>query len=291
MKVLTRERMVYSLCKTHPPAIEVGSGEILRVETYDARAGTIRSELDHLDCTHFNPATGPILVKDAQTDDSLTVEILEIDLSQEGFVAVKAQSGLLAHKAHSFVTRMVPVRDGKVIFSDHIKFPVRPMVGVIGTAPEGEGVNTDLMGPHGGNMDNRYVTIGATVHLPVLAPGGLLCLGDVHATMGDGEISSLGLEICADVTIRVSVNKGVTISRPWIETATVWVTTGEAVDPIQALQMAAEEMTMLLQRQLGLTFEEAYMLVSARGDVQICQVCGPNTFPVTTRAVFPRVDV
>ena len=61
------------------------------------------------------------------------------------------------------------------------------------------------------------------------------------------------------------------------------------MDSAEALRMAAEEMIDLLQQRLKLTFEEAYMLMSARGDVQVCQVLGPGSFPVTTRAVFPRI--
>ena len=207
MHVLTRDQIVYSLNKTHPPAIEIKPGATLRLETYDARTGTIRSNADLLDRPHSkgaNPATGPILIKGAQPGDSLAVEILKIDLAEEGFLAIKAKTGLLAHRAKRFVTRMVPIRDGEVIFSDQVRFPVRPMVGTIGTAPAGAGVETLLPGPHGGNMDNRYVTTGATVYLPVAVPGALLGLGDVHASMGDGEITSIGLEICAEVTVRVT---------------------------------------------------------------------------------------
>jgi acetamidase/formamidase len=39
---------------------------------------------------------------------------------------------------------------------------------------------------------------------------------------------------------------------------------------------------------MGLSFEEAYMLMSAAADVQICQCCEPGEFPVTTRAVLSK---
>ena len=61
------------------------------------------------------------------------------------------------------------------------------------------------------------------------------------------------------------------------------------MDPAGALRIAAAEMVRLLQRKLNVTFEEAYMLISAQGDVQICQICSPGSYPVTTRAVFPRL--
>lgn len=65
-------------------------------------------------------------------------------------------------RAEGFVTRTVPVRDGKVIFSDRVQFPVRPMVGVIGTAPVGESVNKSIdlkiwikEGAHENNRETR----------------------------------------------------------------------------------------------------------------------------------------
>lgn len=293
-RILGRERIVYRLDKTSPPALEIDSGDIVRVQTYDARTGTIRSEADLLDRPHpngSNPATGPMFVRGAQPGDSLAVNIINIDLAEQGFVAVKARTGLLAHRANQFTTRIVPIRNGMVLFNEWVQFPIRPMVGVIGTAPAREGVATSLPGAHGGNMDNRYITTGSTVHLPVAVPGALLAIGDVHASMGDGEIAMLGLEVCAEVTIQVRIIKSVSVNRPWIETPNTWVTTGDSLNPTEALRIAAEEMLTLLQQRLRLSFADAYMLMSARADVQICQLCSPGDFPATARTVFPRLDI
>src|SRR5688572_20973824 len=153
---LTREQIVYSLDKAHAPALTVESGAVVVLETYDARTGTITSNSHLLDHPHpigGNPATGPIDVVGAEPGDSLAVEILDIRLANEGFIAVKANIGLLAERAGRYVTRMTPVRDGYVQFNERIRLPVRPMIGVIGTAPAGAGVSTGDPGPHGGNMD------------------------------------------------------------------------------------------------------------------------------------------
>jgi amidase len=292
MKRIPRTQVIYSLDKKHPPVLTIVSGETVLLETYDARSGTIRSNVDLLERPHplgANPATGPIYVEGAEPGDSLAVEILDITLANEGFLAVKAHTGLLAAQAPRFVTHMTRVQDGRVWFTEQIHFPVRPMVGVIGAAPTGEGILTGDPGPHGGNMDNRYVTTGATVHLPVAVPGALLGIGDVHAAMGDGEITMVGLEICAEVTVRVNLIKGVACGRPWIENDHEWITTADDLDPVVALRIAAEEMVQRLQAELDVSFDEAYMLMSAAGDVQICQMCEPGQFPTTARAVFPKV--
>ena len=288
---ISRDHIVYSLDKEHAPVLEIESGDLLTLETYDARTGTILKDEDLLEHPHpvgSNPATGPVRVRGAAPGDGLCVEIQRIELAEKGFLAVKAGEGLLGHMAPNFATRIVEIRGDTVHFDEEIHFPTHPMVGVIGTAPEGEGVGTGLAGTHGGNMDNKYITEGSKVYLPVRVPGALLGLGDVHGAMGDGEITFIGLEICAEVTVKVELVKDAGWRRPLIETAAHWVTTGEHDDLAQAARIAAEEMVVLMQHIGGLSFEAAYMLMSAAVDVQICQCCDPGGFPVTTRAVLHK---
>lgn len=287
---ISREHIAYALDRTHTPVLTVASGDEVVLETYDARTGTIQADTDLLDHPHpdgANPVTGPIYVDGAVQGDSLAVEILDIQLAEQGFLAIKQGVGLLGERAENYATKIIPIVDGTAHFTDRIRFPVRPMVGTIGTAPAGDGVPTAYPGPHGGNMDNNEVKVGATVYLPVAVPGALLAVGDVHASMGDGEISMVGFEICAEVSIRVHLRKQDPLSRPWIETKEgCWVTTGDDPDPAVAMRIACDEMVDMLMRRLDLSFEEAYMLSTARGDLTICQACGPGAFPVTTRMIF-----
>src|SRR5262245_23515308 len=102
-------------------------------------------------------------------------------------------------------------------FSEQVRFPVRPMVGTLGVAPATGEISTLYPGAHGGNMDNNEVRPGCTVHLPVQVKGGLLSVGDVHASMGDGGVTMIGLEIPAVVTCTVSVLKGEQAVRPGME--------------------------------------------------------------------------
>lgn len=288
---ITRDHIVYSLDKAHPPVLEIDSGDEVVLETYDARTGTIEKDedlLEHPNPAGSNPATGPVFVRGAEPGDGLCVEILEIKLADRGFLAVKAGEGLLAHMADKYATRIVEIRGDRVHFDERVSFPTHPMIGVIGTAPAGEGLSTGFAGPHGGNMDNKYAIVGSKVYLPVAHPGALLGIGDVHGAMGDGEITFIGLEICAEVRVKVDLVKGATIRRPLIETADCWVTTGEHDDLGAAARMAAEEMVQLMQEKGGLSFEEAYMIMSGAVDVQICQCCEPGEFPVTTRAVIAK---
>ncbi|MEE2658435.1 MAG: acetamidase/formamidase family protein [Candidatus Latescibacterota bacterium] len=287
---LRRDQIVYRFDRRNPSVLEINSGDRVVFETYDARTGTIKNDSDLLDRPHphgANPATGSVSIRGAEPGDGLRVEVEAIELADAGFLAVKKGEGLLAHRAHQYATRIVPVRDGVVHFGN-LRFDAMPMLGVVGTAPAGQGISTSYAGAHGGNMDNRYIGVGSRVYLPVWTPGGLLGIGDVHAAMGDGEITFIGLEICAEVTVRVVLEKGVDYRRPLVETEEAWITTGDGDSLAAAVRLAAEEMVDLMQRRLQLSFEECYMLMSACVDVQICQSCEPGEFPVTTRAVISK---
>jgi amidase len=294
VKRISRDSKTYSFSPFHSPIVTIDPGEILVVETHDARSGTVTKETDLLDKPHpdgLNPVSGPIYVNGAVAGDLLRIEILSIDLERSGFTAVKAGVGLLAARAHTFVTRIIRIDRGTVFFNEAIFFPARPMIGTIGVAPQAGEIPSLYPGPHGGNMDNNYASCGSKVHLPVFVPGALLSLGDVHACMGDGEVSMIGLDIAGEVTLRVDLIKNDPALRPWIETADGdWVTTGDGVDIGMALRTACDEMVSLLMRRLQLSFEEAYMLASIRADLGICQACDPGNFPATVRMCYRRAS-
>ena len=289
--LVTSSNLSYRLDKEIAPAAHIDSGDRVVFKTLDARSGSIQKNEDLLDAPHplgANPVTGPVAVSQAAPGDALCVEIETINLDSHGFLATKARQGLLGHLAEEFATRIVSIKSDTVDFGEGVRFAASPMVGVIGTAPAAQPIDSLFPGPHGGNMDNKLVRAGARVYLPVGVEGALLFLGDVHGSMGDGEITYIGLEIAAEVTVRVEVKKNFDIDRPLIETPNSWVTTGDHFDPAEALRMAAGEMVQLLQRNLDLSFADAYMLASGAVDVQICQCCDPGNFPVTTRAVVSK---
>jgi formamidase len=59
-----------------------------------------------------------------------------------------------------------------------------------------------------GHLDCMDVRPGAVLIVPVKVPGGGIYLGDAHAVIGEGEIALHGIDITADVTVRVEVIKG-----------------------------------------------------------------------------------
>ena len=60
---------------------------------------------------------------------------------------------------------------------------------------------------HGGNMDIRYISTGATVYLPCFIDGCGLALGDFHYAQGDGEVSGTAIEMDGEITVTTRIVK------------------------------------------------------------------------------------
>ena len=264
--------------KEHSPVLVVDSGSEVEFDVYDAFQGQIASEeqkISELNWGTINPATGPLFVNDAKVGDVLKVTINSIDIESPGVMVAIPGAGFLGEKVTTPEVKIIPIEDGYALFNDKIKIPVNPMIGVIGVAPEGEGVSTGAPNSHGGNMDNKLITAGTTLYFPVFVDGALLAMGDLHAVMGDGEIMVSGVEVFGKINVTVEVIKGHSLSNPVHETSTHFYTIGSAKDLLDAVKIATEDMQKIVMEQLDLSFNEAGMLLSAVGDAQITQVVDP----------------
>jgi len=291
---IPRDQFTYQFSARREPVATVAPGDQFVVETHDTSTGRIHRAEDVPDFVRVrdplkvNPAAGPIFVEGATPGDDLVVEILDIQLQPYGFVRVLAGAGVLQNGIEPDGVLMARVDGDELVLGERIRLPVRPMVGVIGTAPAESIVYTAAPGPQGSNIDVNAVTVGARVHLPVYVQGALLAIGDVHASMGDGEVSGTGVEIAGEVTVRVDLVPGAASTRPWIETANDWITTGSGATVEDAVEMAVEELTRLLMARLQLSRTEAFLLISARGDVRIGQCARIRGLDATAYAIFPK---
>ncbi len=294
MTLITRDKLVYGFDARTPPVATIKAGDIVTVETYDTSTGRIHRAEDVpafvavRDPKKVNPACGPIYVEGAEPGDALAVEILEIRLAPLGFARALKGAGVIQDGIREHGVVMVRVEDDDLVFGEKLRFPARTMVGVVGTAPPEGTIYTAHPGPQGSNIDLTIIKPGATVYLPVHHLGALLAIGDVHASMGDGEVCGTGVEINGEVTVRVNVLKGQAPERVWIETPTDWATTGQAISLDDAVKQAVEGMTALLMEKFGLDKTEAFLLVSARGDVRVGQCARINGCDATAYVLFPK---
>ena len=228
---LPKTQRVFALAADAPPAARVPDGARVELETADCFSDQIRradDRLEAVDWEQINPATGPVFVEGARPGDVLAVEIERIEMADQGVMAVSDGFGVLAERFSGTECRLVPIADDIAHLPGGVRVPVRPMIGVLGVAPAGAAVPTGTPGPHGGNMDTTLIGEGATVYLPIAAPGALLAAGDLHAVMGDGEICGTGVEVAGRVTLRVTVRRDLALVNPLVETTNVVATVASA---------------------------------------------------------------
>ena len=278
MKIIENKK-IFAFDSANECVAEVEDGETLIFRTHDCFDDQLSEEgstIGSLNWDCINPATGPVYVKNALPGDVLKVEILEITLGKQGVMCALPDNGVLGSLVKEESVRRLKVENGKVHFNKKIVFDINPMIGVIGVAPENRSVNCGTPGNHGGNMDNKRITEGATLYFPVFHKGAIFSLGDVHAAMGDGEIMVSGVEIAADVKVRLSVIKSSSIETPMLENNDICGVIYSHEEIEKAVFHVVRIMNEIMQNKLELSLNDAGMLLSAVGDLKFCQVVDPE---------------
>lgn len=279
----------YKFSANNPVQLQANSGDQLRFITQDCFTGLIRSSEDltiDFNYDRANPASGPAFINGAEPGDILQVEILDIRVSNQGVVTTLPGCGPLA-EWQEIRTKPLVITDDKVQFND-LQFPISPMIGVIGVAPADAHVACGFPGAHGGNMDCKLISKGATVYFPVQVEGALLSLGDLHAVMGDGELCGTGLEICGEVDVKVSLIKQQPLSWPILETKDKWYAIACAAEYPDALKSASRQLQKLISQSYAWDETDTYLYMSLQSDVEICQACKPCAVDLIVRVGVPK---
>lgn len=271
-----------------PPALHAGRGETIIIETQDCYGGGLTEDpktYGRADDKKRNPVTGPIYVEGADVGDVLCVHIQQINVASSGVVILKPDFGILGKDVRHHSVRRVPIDGDRVELSEGVSVPMNPVIGVIGVAPRHGEISTLYPGRHGGNMDTLEITTGTRIFLPVQVKGALLSLGDVKACMGDGQTTGGGVEVGAEITIRLDTLPGGRFSWPRLESQNACVTIASASSVDQAARLAVMEMVRWLEQDKGLDFETAYLVVGVSGDLRISQWVNPL---ITARVILPK---
>ena len=171
---------------------------------------------------------------------------------------------------------------------------------------------------NGGNMDVQQMQIGTTLLLPCFIDGCGLFVGDVHFAQGDGEVSGTAIEMGATVTVTTEVLKGrgSEITSPHFEgdaqlktiapeefyatvgfplkakgevPAFLTYLDGERIADLEnlsedlslAARAALIDMIDYLEREHGLSREQAYVLSSVAVDLVVGQVVDVPNYTVS----------
>ncbi len=292
---LSRDQVIWAFGPDLEPVLEVEPGDTVVFETNDCFTGQIRSEDDlvtEIDMGRINGATGPVAVMGAEPGDSLVAEILDVTPIDWGVATLIPGFGQLIDEVRAPLTRLFRVEDGMIRMNDRVSFPARPMVGVVGVATDGDTLSNGLAGRHGGNLDDHLHGAGARIFFPVRQQGGMFAVGDMHASMGDGEICFTGVEIAGEVTIRFDVLKAKQATWPVTELRDRWLPHATANDYGDALKLVSEEAARLLVDEHGFSLEDAFIFLSVACDAGVAQACkpAPGGFGTIARFSIPKLD-
>lgn len=171
---------------------------------------------------------------------------------------------------------------------------------------------------NGGNMDVQQMQVGTRITFPCFVDGCGLFAGDVHYAQGDGEVSGTAIEMGAVVTVRAQVlpGRGRDLVAPHVDgndeirdieptrfhqTVGLPLKGAGEVPPyftyldsqkIADLENLSEDLTVAarhalvqmldyIQREHGLTREQAYILASVAVDLRVGQVVDVPNYIVT----------
>jgi len=292
--MITVTDQTYKFDKNNKPTRRVDQGEVALFKTLDCYNEEVTSEDFRIidpDLTTCNPCAGPLFINGAHPGDVLMVEILDIQVAPSGFCMTYDNCGAL-HKVSEMRTKLISVKDGVASFND-VEWIVTPMVGTIGVTPDGEPVPNGYIGKYGGNMDSTKVVAGSKLYFPVQVEGALLQMGDIHASMGDGELTGTGIEISGQVLVRTSVIKSTELNYPVVETPTAWYVIASSLEGFkEAMELSCTELCRLVSAAYKWDSTDVFLYLGLNGKLEInaSVMPGPEDVAISLRAGIPKLS-
>ncbi len=295
-----------------PPVLRIKSGESVEFDTLITssperleRAGVKPADVEqslrdiYKEVTNKGPGghilTGPVYIEGAEPGDTLEIHIQKIALGiPYAYNGFSPGRGFLTEDFKESKTKIIPLDAKRNVaqFGPGIELPLHPFFGSMGVAPPPDRGRINSAPPdlHGGNMDNKDLVAGTTLYLPVYTPGALFFIGDGHAGQGNGEVDITALETSLTGTLQFIVRKDLKITYPRAETPSHFISMGFDEDLTAATRRAVREMIDFLVTTKGLSRDEAYMLTSVAGDVNITQLVDGNkgVHVLMPKAIFKK---
>jgi acetamidase/formamidase len=290
---MTREHVIdprlihHDWDETLAPILEVESGDVVHFDLLEAGNRQVKQG-DHFGDVTFDFDTmynlsGPVAMVGAEPGDTLCIDVLHLEHGSWGWSAILPGFGLLPDDFESGYLRTFDLAGKEAAeFDSHINIPLHPFMGTMGVNPGG-GVRLSPFPPHvgGGNIDNRYLTEGARLYLPVFLQSAMFSCGDPHAVQGDGEVCVTALEAPLKGSLRLTLLKR-SIATPAFITApqfsrddgsgSDYCTMGIAPDLMEGCRMATRAMIAWLSEVHSLAAEDAFILCSLAGKLKILEV-------------------
>lgn len=263
-------------------------------------------------------SNGPVAVSGIRAGDDIAVHIEDIEIVRNsGGGPFHAPNGGPFHEGCG---KEVPLefRDGSFYWPRHFRLRASPSVGNVAVLPEPteEILAMSREYDYGGcqwknemgwrrvvkqardkhcHQDCWAVTAGTVVHIKANVDRAGLCMSDVHAYIGQGEMSFAGIEVDANVRVRVERSDGWLVDWPVIETKDeIMVFSSfstayshrpilEYVDVVREAYRAIRE---VVAARAGCTIDEANSIVATAVDIRNCALYGLRGFITGEKSVM-----
>ncbi len=224
--------------------------------------------------------TGPVAVQGAEPGDMLEVRIESVEPGMDwGYCGIRPLAGTIPEEFCTYFLSHIPIdrQAGTCKLPWGPVLKLAPFFGIMGVAPAPiyGAVSSKEPRAHGGNIDNKELTAGSTLFLPVNVPGALFSAGDGHGLQGDGEVCVNALEtaLTGSFTLILHKNTGAAplLTYPRAETPTHYISMGMNEDLDQAMKIALREMIGFICARSGFSREQAYQCCSLAVDFRVTQ--------------------
>jgi amidase len=270
------------------PGLTIFPGDV--VHTWTADAGGVDGKGIHHRGGDSN--IGPFFVEGALPGDTLVVHLLKVRTNRTTAYQGSRFNAHAVTAAYLVGAQYDGAVDGQWTLlpdkgiavpthpSEHMKnysVPLKPMLGCISVAPQGDFQFTgNDLGPFGGNMDYNDNAEGTTLYFPVFHRGALLGMGDGHAAMGDGEVVGSGLETSMDVDFSVEVIKGYSSGMVRAETKDYLIAFGVTGSVPQSIQVATSQLATWIKKDYALSDSEVAILFASTLQFDIAELVDPH---------------
>ena len=119
----------------------------------------------------------------------------------------------------------------------------------------------------------------------------MFAVGDMHASMGDGEICFTGVEIAGEVDIRFDAAQGQAGDLAGDRARRPLGAARDRAGLRRGAALVSEEAARLLVDEHGFTIEDAFIFLSVACDAGVAQACKPaEGFGTIARFSIPKID-
>ena len=286
MQQLLTDQVCHNFSAENPPALRVQSGEVFSVTTTDRFRDVSKTDPDFTKSEVVGSMNGPIYVEGVKKGDTLKVEFLSMTPAESrAYVLALPGHGALGGQIPAFHMETVEVTKDIAVFPNGASIPIRPMLGLIGVAPEEGEASMSSTGPFGGLMSLTDMTAGSTLYLPVFHDGAFLSMGDSHLAMGEGEATSSAVEGSMSIEMRASASEDVRVDGPLVVSPDHVITFGRGSTMEEAAHTATNGMADLLMAKLDISPTEAAMLIGCAADLRTALALYP---PYSMKMLMPR---